>query len=217
MSKLLGSGGDSGLGGSGSVGGDGLLFDRLLALARRSQAGDESSGGSLYIGLGQLMVRWVPARMGERLRGKLEAEDLAQEIVQKIAADLPKLELRDARSFRAWLFGVAENTVRDAARRWQRDRRRTHVEEGEHVLPAEQRAASATGPLTAAAREEERGALLDSLAELSADHREVIRLHALEQLTLAEVAERMGRSENAVACLYVRACKALRGKLGARA
>jgi len=51
---------------------------------------------------------------------------------------------------------------------------------------------------------------LESLAD---DHREVVRLRRFEHRTVPEIAELMGRSENAVRILYCRALKALRAAL----
>jgi RNA polymerase sigma-70 factor (ECF subfamily) len=59
-------------------------------------------------------------------------------------------------------------------------------------------------------REEALERMRDALTELSEDHAEVIRLRSLEGLSVAEVGERMERSENAVRILYCRALKALR-------
>ena len=57
-----------------------------------------------------------------------------------------------------------------------------------------------------------RGALTD----LPDDYQEVIRLRRIQELSCAQVAEIMGRSENAVRVLYCRALKALGARLKTR-
>lgn len=52
--------------------------------------------------------------------------------------------------------------------------------------------------------------LADALAELSPDHREVIVLRSIQELDWDEVADKMGRSRNAVRVLWARALKQLR-------
>ena len=60
----------------------------------------------------------------------------------------------------------------------------------------------------------ERAVLLANvLSELPADYREVLVLRELEGKSLAEVAERMGRSPNAVQKLWARALVLLRRRM----
>jgi RNA polymerase sigma-70 factor (ECF subfamily) len=56
--------------------------------------------------------------------------------------------------------------------------------------------------------------LADALGQLPEDYREVIILRHLEALPFAEVAARMGRSEDSVQKLWVRALASLRRSLG---
>ena len=71
-------------------------------------------------------------------------------------------------------------------------------------------AADGTSPSAAAARRDLGVVLADALAELSAEHREVIVLHHLEGLGWDEVARRMGRTPNAVRKLWARALGQMR-------
>jgi RNA polymerase sigma-70 factor (ECF subfamily) len=52
-----------------------------------------------------------------------------------------------------------------------------------------------------------------ALEELPADQREAVRLRHLEGLPLAEIADRLGRSEDAVAGLLKRGMRTLRERL----
>ena len=56
--------------------------------------------------------------------------------------------------------------------------------------------------------------LADALGALPADYREVIVLRHIETLPFADVAQRMGRSEDSVQKLWVRALAQLRRTLG---
>jgi RNA polymerase sigma-70 factor (ECF subfamily) len=68
-------------------------------------------------------------------------------------------------------------------------------------------------PSASAAAHELIGVVERSLAELSEDHREVVRLRHLEGLTVRETAIRMGRTERAIEMLCARALSALRKEM----
>ena len=68
-------------------------------------------------------------------------------------------------------------------------------------------------PSKLAAGRERAVLLADALGRLPADYREAIILRNLEELPFAEVANRMGRSEDAVQKLWVRALARLRATM----
>ena len=61
-----------------------------------------------------------------------------------------------------------------------------------------------------AVRHERQVLLADALARIKPEHREVIILRSLKELSFAEVAQRMGRSVKATKSLWVRALASLR-------
>ncbi len=70
--------------------------------------------------------------------------------------------------------------------------------------------ASTSSPSQAVHRREVGVVLVDALASLSEEHREVVVLRSLQQLDWPEVAKRMGRTVSAVQKLWARALKQLR-------
>ena len=78
-------------------------------------------------------------------------------------------------------------------------------------------AASQSTPSQHVSKREQAVLLADALANLPEDYREVIILRHLEALPFAQVAERMGRSEDSVQKLWVRSLAALRRSLGGEA
>ena len=107
---------------------------------------------------------------------------------------------REYGAFRGWLFTVAGNAIRDAAKYYKAKKRQT----------PEARSPSQTSPSERAARSEALDRMKTAIGELRTDDQEVIRLRCFEELPHAEVAERMGRTETAVRILYCRALKNLR-------
>ena len=71
-----------------------------------------------------------------------------------------------------------------------------------------------SSPSQQAARREQAVLLADALAQLPAQYREVLILRHLEGLSFAEVARRLGRSEDSVSKLWTRAIPRLSRLLG---
>lgn len=174
-----------------------------FALVREVLAGNIAAREDLLARLRPRLVLWAASRMGPALRVKTDPEDLAQEILLALHAGLPTVEFEDARRFFAWVFKVAESRVADAARHVAAEKRR----------PAARDAATQASPSEAAIRGESFQRLHAAIAALPEDYSLVIRLRRIEELTCAETAERMRRSESAVRVLYFRALQALRESL----
>ncbi len=131
------------------------------------------------------------------------AEDLTQETL--LRAWEKREGLRDHESARVWLFRIAVNLWRDQLRRNQR---RPDWESG-----VESAADPAREPeLVAIDREEVREAL-KALDRLPPRQREVLHLAAVEELSLAEIAEVLGISRNAAKVHLCEARKKMRQML----
>jgi len=107
---------------------------------------------------------------------------------------------------RAWLFGVARNTILTAVRSARRlNRLRSRIR-------------SATGPAWAESPPEitdRASALLPGLQGLREADREILMLVAWEEMSHAEIGEAMGISPNAVAIRVHRARKRLEDRMNA--
>lgn len=150
---------------------------------------------------------WIAARLSGPLREKVEAEDIAQEVLLAVHRDLDGYEDRGVRSFYSWFFRIAENRIRD-----QVD---YHSAKKRQASPGI--AVSPTTPGTAAIRGEQLERVRRAIERLSDDYRRVIQLRRLEERDVAEVAGMLDRTPNAVRVLYCRALKALRDELNANA
>ena len=173
------------------------------AALRRALTGDEGAREELLARLRPRIVLWAASRMSSALRGKLEPEDVAQEVLLALHRDLDGFEEREGVGFLSWVFRIAENRVRDAAARFAAKKRQAEP------LPAR----TGTSPSQAFARQEAADRLLTVVARLPEDYRTVIRLRRLEERGDVEVARLMDRSEIAVRVLYCRALKALRSEM----
>jgi len=106
---------------------------------------------------------------------------------------------------RAWLFGVARNTILTANRSARR----------RHALNGKLFGAARTGPWTDDRYEtsDRADALLPALHALREEDREILMLVAWEGLSHAEIGEAMGISANAVAIRVHRARKRLTDRI----
>ncbi|MHC4933259.1 MAG: RNA polymerase sigma factor [Planctomycetota bacterium] len=177
--------------------------DQTYQGLRAALAGDADARGSLLERLRPRLVLWSSTRMSPSLRSKLEPEDAAQEILLVLHRSLDQFKGGDERAFRAWLFTVAENRIRDLAEHAGALKRKP-------PLPM---SFSQTSPSQAAIRTEMAGRMRRALEGLNEDYRRVIQLRRLEERDPAEVAEILNRTPNAARVLYCRAIQALREQM----
>lgn len=160
-------------------------------------------------------LRAVAARRLEApLRGKVEPEDVLQQVYVDAVQHFGDFEIRGSDAFFAWLKRILESKLIDTHRRFHtraRDVDREVADGGprsDYELLARTAVDSMT-PSRVVAREEVQSLLLAALAGLSADHRRVLELRFLNGHTLSEVAAKMGRSTAAAQMLCARALRQL--------
>jgi RNA polymerase sigma-70 factor (ECF subfamily) len=147
-----------------------------------------------------------------------------QETLLKVHQHFNQFQGRDEPELVAWLRRILARNLADLARRYRAAGGRAVVREVslDDRLDSASRAFGALiapngeSPSQSAQRRELGVVLADALAELTADHREVVVLRTLEGLAWDEVAGAMGRSPDAVRVLWARALKKLRPLIEAR-
>ncbi len=161
----------------------------------------------------ELVGRWNPRIRGAiyRMLGSYdEARDLSQETFLKAYRALPGFK-GEAR-FSSWLYQIAMNLCRDRLRRGR----------GRFTVGPRGRGCG-SGPTSripgdrhAGRARCQRRRVAEAVAELAAEHREVLVLKEYEGLTFAEIAEVTGLPLSTVKTRLYRALGALRGRLEAR-
>jgi RNA polymerase sigma-70 factor (ECF subfamily) len=137
------------------------------------------------------------------LRDHHEAEDATERTFLAALANLPRFEERarpadgeGASTFRVWLFQIARNAVAE--------RRRRRVRRPEAPLEA---AATVAAPIDIegdAARRDEAAAALRAIGRQPDDRRRALILRFVDEMSTAEIAGVLGRSEGAVRVLILR-------------
>ena len=106
---------------------------------------------------------------------------------------------RGASTFRVWLFRIARNVVAD--------RQRARFRRPEEQLDAASAVASTADPAAEVARREEASAAWQAVARLPGDRRRAVVLRFVDEMSTAEIAGVLGRSEGAVRVLIHRALR----------
>ena len=161
----------------------------LVEAARR----DPARFADLY----EIHFELVYAYIARRLRDRDAAEDLTSEVFQKALANISNFELRGA-PFGAWLIRIAANAVADYSKRAARE-------------------VGNPGPELACEPDmgviENRARLFRLVEDLPADQKHVIYGRFVEQHSIREIAQQLGRSEGAVKQLQFRAVQNLRARM----
>lgn len=151
------------------------------------------------------------------LRGKLDASDVVQEAL--LSAHLARDQFRGSTraELLAWLRQILVRQLAEEARKYDRQKRSVDREVSlEQQLNSSSArleaflAASGSSPSERAERQEDTLRLAAALDILAGDQRTVIELHHLDGLSLAAVADEMGRSRAAVAGLLRRGLERVR-------
>ena len=145
-----------------------------------------------FLDLYQRHFHRVWAYVIRRTANRAEAEDVTSDVFRRALENLHDYEWRGT-PFAAWLFRIAANAL---AHRWEKAGR-----ESGDPLP------ETAEPDTDLERRAMLFQLVDRLPEVQ---RRVIELRYVEQKSLLEVAEEMGRTEGAVKQLQRRALEKLR-------
>lgn len=175
------------------------ILETVEDVIRRAQEGDAEALGHLWRTYQHLLLRYF------RGKGMREPQDLASTVWLEVAASLPRFT-GDEPDFRRWLFTIAArrriDEIRSSNRRDERARR-------DRAAPIDTTAPSAAADAEQAASLDRALALVRTLP---ADQAEAVLLRVLAELSVAEVAEIMGRREGHVRVLVHRGLKALAEK-----
>jgi RNA polymerase sigma-70 factor (ECF subfamily) len=151
------------------------------------------------------------------LRDHHEAEDATERTFLAALAGLARFEERarpedgeGASTFRLWLFRIARNIVAE--------RRRSL---GRHPVAPLEAAATVTVPAAdepeaAVIARDDASAAWQAVARLDGDRRQAVVLRFVHELSTAEIAEVLGRTEGAVRVLLHRALRSVAGDLRRR-
>jgi RNA polymerase sigma-70 factor, ECF subfamily len=190
-------------------------------LLPRARVGEGQALGKLlefYRGYLCLLAR---VQLGRRLQGKVDPADLVQETFLEAHQNWGRFRGTTEAELLRWLRRILATQTADLMRRFLGSRCRDVRLERELASELDRSSQDLDGGLLAKQDspsqqvvQREQGVLLaNTLGLLPPDYREVLILRHLEGLTFPEVAQRMGRTLDAVKSLWTRALGRLRNSL----
>jgi RNA polymerase sigma-70 factor, ECF subfamily len=160
--------------------------------------GNEHAGLERYREYLRLLAR---LQIDPRLKGKLDASDVVQQVLLKAYQALGQLRGRSEAEVAAWLRQILARTLANAVRDYSRDKRDVGLERSlEAALDASSArleawlAADTPSPSEHAERNEQLVHLAEGLAALPELQREALLLRYCHGLTVRDIGARLGRS-----------------------
>lgn len=178
------------------------LGDRFPQVLSAAVEGADWAWAELYRDVSPTLLRFLS------LQGAAEPEDCLAECFLQLVRNLHTFS-GDEAAFRAWAFTVARSRLIDS---WRAAGRRPVSATGDVPEIVDRRHHHAAPESDLVQREWVR----EVLATLTPDQRAVLLLRVLDQFSVEETAQILGRSAGAVKLLQNRAVKALRKRLGPR-
>ena len=191
-------------------------------LLDQAKTGNELALGKLFETYSNYLTLLARVQIGRRLQGKADAADVVQECFMEAHRQFPNFRGTSEPELTAWLRRLLAGQIALLIRQYLGTKARdvrleqnlyAEVDQSFQAMDASL-AASITTPSMRASRREQALLLSDALGKLPENYREVIVLRHLEGFSFSDVASRMGKSEDSVQKLWVRALASLRKEMG---
>lgn len=200
---------------------DGLNESDAATLLARAAGGDGFALEQLLIPYQGRLLNRLERKLPASLRNLVAPEDLLQETFVEVFRQIQGFQPRGIAAFVRWLIMVTDGRLISAIRQHATLKRgggRAAVDftiEGSSAAPLlEMLHVDSHSPSRAAAGQEAATAIAAGLRQLKPEYRDAVRLRFLEGLEVAEIAERLGRTEWSVHKLCSRGLRELRDILG---
>ena len=202
-----------------------MLFDshEMLSLAKQ---GDESAKGELLNRFRPYLSVIARRHLDERLQSRLDSADVVQITFLEATRDFESFRGDTIESLLAWLRNILRNNVATAHQQHLAAQKRSARKEVKLRVSSESGGSSlgmqdiipseASSPSQRMMRDEASVVLATCLEQIPESQREAIRMRYLEGMSLKEIAERIEKSEMAVAGLLKRGLRALREEIASR-
>lgn len=160
-------------------------YDRIEGLISRAQNGDKEAFTSLYQEYVTPVYRYTYLRVGQ----VDQAEDLTQEVFIRVLKNIRKYHYR-GKPFLSWLFRIAHNLVIDHYRQSKKN--------GSIPISDSITTASEGDPAAIIEQSMEKAEVEKAIRKLPSKQREVISLRFGSELSIAETASAIGKTEGTV-------------------
>jgi RNA polymerase sigma-70 factor, ECF subfamily len=170
-------------------------------LVQRAQKQDSEAFTQIYEAYFDKIYRYLAVR----IRNEAEAEDMAQQVFMKVLQSISSYKSKGV-PFSSWIYRIAHNQMVDFMR--QQNKKATVDIEGLQIPYA------GDDPQQIMEKQGDIEALKQATRKLTPAQQEVLSLRFTGELSIAQCAEIMGKSEGAIKALQHSAVLSLRKVLG---
>ena len=182
-----------------------------FGLLEKARSGDSQALSLAFEKYRRRLAVLVYFKLSPGARESSEVEDLVQETLLRAFRDIGGFSYQSPGSFMRWLSSIADHVIIDRVRYRNRDcRAGEEVRFRSESNPLGPEPADSQTPSRLFAQREAVERLLSRLNELPDDYRQAILMAKIEGTSTAEMAERLGKSREAVALLVYRAVRRFR-------
>lgn len=183
-----------------------------FGLIERIRQGDRDAFTPLFEKYQRRLAVLVHYKLSAAKQRPEDIDEILQETFLAAFEDFSQFQYRSPGSFLNWLSRIADHVIADDARFENRQKRRggemTRFRSDTNPQGADPE--DSQSPSRVLAQRQEVESLLEKLNALPQQYREVILLAKIEGLSTQEMAERLGKSREAVALLLHRAVQSFR-------
>jgi RNA polymerase sigma-70 factor (ECF subfamily) len=189
-------------------------------LLREAKAGEPLALKRLLLAHGGPLRTRIAKGVPARFRSLLAPEDILQETFAEAFRTMGSFEPEGKDAFYRWLATIADHKLLDAIRSLKTARRggdrgpAANIARSSIANLVDVVAVTTRTPSRAARGHEMTAAVQVALAGLRSEHRDALTLRYLQGLPIAEVAQKMGKTESAVHKICSRALQGLRKSMG---
>jgi len=182
-----------------------------FALLEKARTGDEEALSRAFEQYRRRLGVLIHFKLSPRPREFSDVEDIVQETYLRAFRGIDGFTYQSPGSFLRWLSSIADHVILDRAR-YQSAGRRTGQEVPLRSAsnPDGPEPADTRTPSRLFAQQEAVERILVRLGSLPEDYRQAILMAKIEGLSTAEMAERLGKTREAVSLLVYRAVKRFR-------
>lgn len=176
-------------------------------LARAAQGDDGAARERFAVRAHDRVARAVRDQLSDRLAREAGFEDVVQDVLLRIARDLPRLQVRSERSIHQWILTLVANRIRDLFDYYQRAKMRDVTRrvslsslrrEEQDGDPSDEPRTSATTLADAVGERDAFARALVAMRRLSPDEALAVRRVELEGESIAAVGRELGVGESTV-------------------
>lgn len=157
------------------------------------------------------LVAMLARRIPRDIRGRIAAEDVAQEAALEAVRSLPHFRPDESDSLRRWVWRIARHRLGDLIKAQRRLKRSGSMSDNECAF--DRVIAPGPCPAGAADKNETVASLSSALSTLPSTYRQAVQLRYIDELSIPDAAARLGRSTGAFQMLCNRGLKLLRQSL----